>query len=301
MKVLWAAIIVLAACGDDDETNGAGGGGNGSGLTGTLVYHCASTSGDIDIDLFTSDADGANEQRLTATETGATDMEQMPAWSPDGKKISFAWTSLTTGGIRVFDTESGELTTVTSAENTSYMNPTWSPDGASIAYATNYGEGGIYAASATGGEPYRMSYGTGVSGASDSQPAWSPDGDWIAYTRWNDSNTYSVYVQPVSGGDRIQVTSPEIYAQAPAWAPDSESLVVEGTSALYTVNKDGSSEEALPTFGDNPMYSPNGSAIVYDRTPNNATWEVFTAKKDGTDVRQVTNGGSCKEASWKSQ
>src|SRR6266542_6681588 len=84
--------------------------------------------------IYISDYDGANQQRVTVTRA----LDITPAWAPDGKAI--AYTSYRTGfqdiiGSYIFEGRRTNPTAGTS-EKQNFL-PAWSPDGSKLAFTSN--------------------------------------------------------------------------------------------------------------------------------------------------------------------
>ncbi len=133
-------------------------------------------------EIFTLPADKGDVRNLTASSAAA---EREPAWSPDGKYVSY------------FSDASGEYRLVVEAQDgmtppreialekpTRYYAPAWSPDSTKLLYSdTNLNVWVLDVASGTakvvGNDPWMVPQRTLA-------PSWSPDSRWIAYaTRLN--------------------------------------------------------------------------------------------------------------------
>jgi len=101
-------------------------------------------------------------------------------------------------------------------------------------------------------------------------PAVSPDGKFVAYASDRAGN-FDIWVQPVAGGDPVQVTkSPEPDTQ-PAWSPDGSTIVFRSErdgGGLYRVPALGGQEQQLASFGMHPTWSKDGAAVFFIVGPN---------------------------------
>ena len=66
----------------------------------------------------------------------------------------------------------------------------------------------------------RLTFGSGL----QTDVTWSPDGRFIAYASDRTGN-FDIWVQPVGGGDPVQVTRSAAQDMQPDWSPDGSSLV----------------------------------------------------------------------------
>jgi Tol biopolymer transport system component len=103
-----------------------------------------------------------------------------PAWSPDGKEISF--TCNLTGRLNLWKVSStGGWPIQLTASNDRQFGNVWSPDGRWILYEQDFGGGEIYdlfAIPSTGGEPQNL---TNSPDISETGARWSPDGRTVAF------------------------------------------------------------------------------------------------------------------------
>jgi len=192
-------------------------------------------------------------------------------WSPDGSQIAFAAAS---GGqprvaLYVMNKDASGVTRLTSdVESDWEYYPSWSQDGSKIAFS---GE------PAASGEIWVIgSDGTGLTQLTDhpeyssTQPSWSPDGSKIAYfhsTHWgwmNDSDD-RIYVMNADGTDVTPLTPPQ---------PTCPS-------------------GAIQQHDSDPVWSPDGSRILFARLSGCETWaysSIFVVNADGTDAVELVRG-----------
>jgi len=123
--------------------------------------------------------------------------------------------------------------------------PTISNDNIVFVYAND-----LWIVNKEGGDARRLTSNEGA----ESNPHFSPDGKWIAFTAQYDGNT-DVYLIPTEGGQPQRLTWHPGADQVTGWTPDGESILFatsrEGVlptreSKIYTINKKGGAEEALP-------------------------------------------------------
>jgi tricorn protease len=164
-------------------------------------------------EIFTIPAEKGDVRNLTASSGSA---ERDPAWSPDGKLISY------------FSDKSGEYRLVIEAQDglaqpreielpkpNHYYTPAWSPDAKKILYTdTNLNVWVLDVASGqtkvVGNDPWMVPQRT-------MYPTWSPDSKWIAYSSHLNSLYRAVFVANAETGERKQITDGLSDAMFPVW------------------------------------------------------------------------------------
>jgi Tol biopolymer transport system component len=126
-----------------------------------------------------------------------------------------------------------------------------------------------------------------------SDPTWSPDGRYIAYTAVRDGLT-NVWMQQMSVGDPIQITTGPGPNWQPDWSPDGKYIAYRSDAVpagLYVIPALGGvgQQRRVASFGCNPRWSPNGSQILFQSGPS--PWKgvdrFYAVGLDGGPPRQV--------------
>ena len=107
----------------------------------------------------------------------------------------------------------------------------------------------------------RLTYGPGL----QTEPTFSPDGRFIAYAA-DCSGNFDIWVQPVTGGNAVQITRSVTHDTQPDWSPDGSTLVFRSErlgGGLFVVPALGGVERQLTSFGSYPFWSPDSSEILF--------------------------------------
>ena len=164
-------------------------------------------------EIFTIPAEKGDVRNLSHSSGSA---ERDPAWSPDGKFVSY------------FSDKSGEYKLVVEAQDgltppraitlptpTHYYTPSWSPDSMKLVYTdTNLHVWVLDVASGSakivGDDPWLVPTRT-------LNPVWSPDSKWVAYSSHLKSLYHAIFVSNVETGETRQVTDGLADSVWPAW------------------------------------------------------------------------------------
>ncbi len=164
-------------------------------------------------EIFTVPADKGDVRNLTNSSGSA---ERDPAWSPDGKFISY------------FSDKSGEYKLVIETPDgiappreialpnpTHYYTASWSPDSKKLLYTdTNLKVWVLDIASGhtktVGNDPWMVPSRT-------LDPVWSPDSKWVAYASRLKSLYHAIFVSNVETGETKQITDGLADSVWPAW------------------------------------------------------------------------------------
>jgi tetratricopeptide (TPR) repeat protein len=195
---------------------------------------------------FTSDIDGNKEIYLMnpdgSNKTRLTNhpaTDQMPVWSPTSHAVAFVSERNGNADIYIYNLETEELTQITTS-STNEWHPAWSPNTPELAFVSDAdGDPDIYIANAELEVRQLTNYDGG-----DSHPSWSPNGRYIAFAVTPDGKTSDLYMIEPDGSGAQQLTQPGTGLNLdPAWSPDSNSLAFaserDGETEIYVLTEAG--------------------------------------------------------------
>jgi Tol biopolymer transport system component len=148
---------------------------------------------------------------------------EYPAWSPDGRQITFMSQVSDAGqqyDVFVMNADGSNVIRLTDAPGEDGW-PTWSPDGKTIAFSSNRDDC-----------------------SRSSAPDCLSTGDIGPY--------YTLYLMGPDGSDQRRVST--LFAQIADWSPDGRYLVFEGRAGLAVVSADGSAAGRIPVAVTEPGF-----------------------------------------------
>jgi Tol biopolymer transport system component len=227
----------------------------------SLLVFAAPSDGEI----YAINSNGTGATRLTRS----PEVDEDPAWSPDGSEIAF--TSRRDGQRQIFlmKTDGSRVQQLTTGPAANYQ-PAWSPQGDRLVFVSERdGNPELYVLHADGTNPIRVTNHP----AADTDPAWSITGK-LAFTS-NRNGISEIYVSNSDGSAVTRVTFASIRAlHHPAWSPDGTRLAlavdcIDRTppcnSRIFVMNADGSGLTDLRVAGDAPVWSSDGRKLAYSR------------------------------------
>lgn len=171
-------------------------------------------------DIFTVPAEKGDWRALT---TSAGSAERAPAWSPDGKWISYF--SDATGEYQlVIAPQDGNGTprTIALPDPTFYFTPAWSPDSKKLLFTDTHLR--LWVVDVASGRATQVDTDQYMVPERSMNPRWSPDSRWIAYTKRRATQLHVIYVHDTQTGRSTAVTDGMSDAVSPAWDANGKHL-----------------------------------------------------------------------------
>ncbi len=164
-------------------------------------------------EIFTIPAEKGDVRNLSHSSGSA---ERDPAWSPDGKYIS--WFSDKSGEYKLIIEAQDGLTPpreIALPNPTHYYTPSWSPDSKKLVYTDTNLKVWVLdiatgQAKVVGNDPWMVP-------ARTLNPVWSPDSKWVAYSSRLKSLYHAIFASNVETGETRQVTDGLADSVSPAW------------------------------------------------------------------------------------
>jgi Tol biopolymer transport system component len=134
----------------------------------------------------------------------------------------------------------------------------------------------------------RLTFGSGL----QTDPTFSPDGRFVAYAS-DRSGNFDIWVQPLAGGDAVQITRHAAHERQPAWSPDGSTIAFRserGGGGLFAVPALGGIERQLSTFGTHPMWTRDSREVWFlsGLIPGEGVWptRLYRVSIDGSPPRE---------------
>src|SRR5215207_4366843 len=229
--VAMALPVFAGGEGDDEEENESASG--DPTRNGQIVFRRYFDPDQTKGALFVMNPDGSHIRQITHPPKGWRD--NVPAWSPDGKRITFERfkSDESTSRIMVVNPDTGHTHTVVPCEGRCVyaIDPYFSPDGHSIAYSRTVGPfvpkgeprktpawknySAIFIVGLDGSDPHQVTTTPkrhkGQLTTETSDPVFSPNGKMLTFVRTlpqKENDRSAVFVQPIGSPEDAQRITP---------------------------------------------------------------------------------------------
>ena len=246
-------------------------------------------------EIYVSDFDGFNAQRITADDA----IVAKPAWVP--RELALYYTSYAPGNPDIYfhDLRNGQRRIIAgySGLNTSAAV---CPDGSRVAMVlSKSGSANIWVCNSDGSGLRRV-----TTGVEDSSPAWSPDGQWICFAMKKAERRRLAKVPAEGGQVEYLNTSGAPNPTEPDWSPDGKWIAFTSQAGsefdICVAPADGSLSPTALVAGQNPSWSANSRTLIFNRRSTGgyrqvlSVLDVFT--KQYKDCLRAP--GSSSQAAW---
>ena len=216
-----------------------------------------------------------------------------PVFSPDGKRIAFAWCNMGGKGcdISLTNADGSNQSQLTTNENNELM-PSWFPDMEQVAFISNRtGHWTLWAINLnTKRERMLLDLTDNVESA-----RLSPDGKQIVFNFKRGGSVINVWTALLAGGEPKQLTFDKELMGFPAWSPDGKHIAFQmkrgdDTHVMVMPSEGGTLVQLTFDKGQSWIYdwSPDGDKILF-AGQRDGFWNIRWVSRSTKKQQQLTN------------
>jgi len=171
-------------------------------------------------DIFTAPAE-KGDWRAVTTSTGSA--ERAPAWSPDGRWISYFSDASGEYQLMIAPQDGqGAPRAIALPEPSFYFTPAWSPDSKRMLFTDTHLR--LWVVDISASKVTQVDADQYMVPDRSMDPRWSPDSRWIAYTKRLATQLHVIYVHDTQTGRSTALTDGMSDAITPAWDANGKYL-----------------------------------------------------------------------------
>ena len=212
------------------------------------------------------------------------------AWTPDGKRITFAALQNGAGPLNLF-WQPADGSGASERLNTNEFPNTpssWSPDGRALAFTVQRPDSGFDIDVLLLSDPAHKSQPFLRTRFNEGAPGFSPDGHWMVYTS-DESGRAEVYVQPYPGpGGKWQISTEG--GTEPVWNRNGREIFYRNGDKMMAVEITTQSTISASTprlLFEAPYVAAPGTVPNYDVSPDGQHFLMLKANDQGQSTTQI--------------
>ena len=244
--------------------------------------------------IYLSDQDGNKRLKVVS----ATLSDGYPAMSPSGKLIAFygKYDDFRTWSIHTVDVDGSNVRRLTDVKHVWDSAPAWSPDGKTIIFAREYeDENGdwqeeVWLMNPDGTEQRQLK---NIHGRA---AEFMHDGRILFQSG---TKPRQIFISDIDGSNQVQLTFDDTDNMSPKISPDGKQIAYlsnrDGNQEVYVMNIDGSGQTRITSNRVeewDPAWSVDGAHVFFSSQNVHGFYNIFKAKKDGSEIKQVLENGS---------
>jgi Tol biopolymer transport system component len=266
-------------------------------VTASAIVFAGDSSGGLSTGVFRVNRDGSARTRIYPMASLGGYQWINPRWAPDRSRVAFGLESAASGIIMLEVVSPDGLQTAHVVSDASVRYPRWSPNGVHLAFACgstslSYNQWDVCVINdATGTVPSLAGRGDSLGRIALTALIGRTRASGMPAFGWDPTNPDRIAVVRDSAG---ALTSSRIFVATftgGTWtvAPLSPDVMDAGTGLVALTSG--------TTYDDAPLYSPDGSEILFWRDAN-CSLDAWIMNADGSNQHQVTAENVCDFQTW---